>query len=74
MDVEETSELLAILQAPLIPGTALAIQAVAGAGKSTSLQALVHAHPSKQFLYLSFNTSVAVDIEARFASSAIGIR
>jgi F-box protein, helicase, 18 len=66
---ELTDEQRAIVQTPLIPGRTLLVLARAGAGKTTTLEALCRANPDKRFLYLAFNKATAVEATQRFPSN-----
>ena len=47
------------------------IEALAGCGKTSVLLELVEANPEQSFLYLSFNRSIKLELEAKAAKRGI---
>jgi F-box protein 18 (helicase) len=64
--VKPTSEQLAILDLEPVKGGLALINAIAGAGKTTTLELYAKAYPSARFLYLCFNKSAADEAKAKF--------
>ena len=64
-----TDEQREIVRAPLVPGGTSLVTARAGAGKTTTLEALCRANPDKRFLYLAFNKATALEATQRFPSN-----
>lgn len=69
----ESDEQRAVADCPAAAGAAddiVLVQAYAGAGKTTTLQAYVERRPRTRFLYLCFNRTVQQSAEARFVGGA----
>lgn len=65
-----TTEQEAIMAAPVARGECVLIHAYAGTGKTTTLQLLANAHPSKRILYVCFNRETAEQARKRFPRNA----
>lgn len=69
MAITPTEEQLAPINAVTNSKGDIKVKALAGVGKTTLLQMIVEANPSKRFLYLAFNKTVAKEAEQRFPSN-----
>lgn len=58
------------MAAPVARGECVLIHAYAGTGKTTTLQLLANAHPSKRILYVCFNRETAEQARKRFPQNA----
>ena len=65
-----TSEQAQVIQSDLEPGQVMVINAIAGSGKTSTLQMYVDAYPNKKFLYLAFGKAQADEAKQRFAKNA----
>jgi F-box protein, helicase, 18 len=65
-----TSEQEEVIQTSLEPGQVMIINAIAGSGKTSTLQMYVDRYPEKKFLYLAFGKGQADEAKQRFATNA----
>lgn len=65
-----TDEQEVIIRTELRPGDCTLINAYAGTGKTTTLELLAKANPTKRILYICFNRETALQAKARFPSNA----
>ena len=65
-----TAEQAQVIQIDLEPGQVMIINAIAGSGKTSTLQMYVDAYPNKKFLYLAFGKAQADEAKQRFAKNA----
>jgi hypothetical protein len=65
-----TPEQADIIQTDLEPGELMAINAIAGSGKTSTLEMYVAGHPDKKCLYLAFGKAQADEAKQRFAKNA----
>ena len=65
-----TSEQQEVIQTRLEAGQVMIINAIAGSGKTSTLQMYVDHYPEKKFLYLAFGKAQADEAKQRFASNA----
>jgi F-box protein, helicase, 18 len=64
-----TSEQEKVIQTRLKAGQIMIINAIAGSGKTSTLQMYVDHYPEKKFLYLAFGKSQADEAKQRFANN-----
>ncbi|MFC1885456.1 UvrD-helicase domain-containing protein [Thermodesulfobacteriota bacterium] len=67
--MQSTKEQKKIVQYNLDNDQILKVVALAGTGKTTTLEKYAEARPSKRFLYVAFNKSVQVEAEAKFPNN-----
>ena len=65
-----TAEQAEIIRTRLEPGQVMVINAIAGSGKTTTLQLYVKEYPHKKFLYLAFGKAQAEEAKLRFGMNA----
>jgi F-box protein, helicase, 18 len=65
-----TEEQAEIISTDLRPGQVMVVDAVAGSGKTSTLEMYVDAHPRKKFLYLAFGKAQADEAKAKFGPNA----
>jgi len=65
-----TPEQAGIIATKLEPGQVMVVNAVAGSGKTSTLQLYVDAYPEKKFLYLAFGKAQADEAKDRFNQNA----
>lgn len=65
-----TQEQAAILQTALRRGQVMVVNAIAGSGKTSTLQMYVDAYPNRRFLYLAFGKAQADEAKQRFGRNA----
>lgn len=64
--MKPTPEQQVVIDDPYVKGSLVAIEAFAGTGKTTTLEAIANAHNDKRFLYLAYNRAIAAEAKARF--------
>jgi F-box protein, helicase, 18 len=65
-----TQEQAAILQTALRRGQVMVVNAIAGSGKTSTLEMYVDAYPNRRFLYLAFGKAQADEAKQRFGLNA----